>query len=302
VSNRPERIKRALYTALWRKRVELAMLTPSIIILAVISIFPLLFMIYMSFMNFSAGTDHPTYFGIGNWLRILQDDVFWSSWGRTIYYTVGALGSEMVLGIAVALLIYSLPSVGRNLIITLWMLPIFVAPIVAGLLARFLFNSTYGLYAWLLQLIGVNKEILGGVSTAILAVIFVDVWEWTPLVTMIVLAGLQSMPQEPLEAALLDGAGYSQRLRYVVFPLISSPIIVALLIRSMDVLRFVDVIRISTAGGPANSTKIIGYHLLDVAFRFQNIGAAAAIGLTMLLATILLGKLFVRFMGRGSER
>jgi multiple sugar transport system permease protein len=295
-------MKRSLYTGVWRKRVELAMLTPSILILAIISIFPLLFMIYMSFMNFSAGMDTPTFFGIGNWLRILQDDVFWSSWGRTIYYTLGALGSEMVLGILVALLIYNLPSVGRNLIITLWMLPIFVAPIVAGLLARFLFNSTYGLYAWLLQLLGVHKEILGDVSTAIFAVIFVDVWEWTPLVTMIVLAGLQSMPQEPLEAALLDGASYTQRMRYVVFPLISSPIIVALLIRSMDVLRFVDVIRISTAGGPANSTKIIGLHLLDVAFRFQNIGAAAALGLTMLLATIMLGKLFIRFMGRGSER
>ncbi len=293
-------MKYELLSGLRHKKTEILMLSPSLLLLAVISFFPLAYMIYMSFMNFTVSIDTPTYFGIGNWIRILQDDVFWGAWGKTIHYAMGAICIEMVLGIGVALLIFHAPH-GRNLILTLWMLPLFVAPIVAGLLSRFLLNSTYGLYAWVLQLLGVHKEILGDLSTAMWAVILVDVWEWTPLVTIIVIAGLQSMPQEPLEAALIDGASYTQRLRYVVFPLISSPIVVALLIRSMDVLRFVDVIRIATGGGPANSTKIIGFHLLDVAFRFQNIGAAAALGLTMLIVTILLGKLFTRFMMKGTR-
>ena len=300
VEKRITTIKRGPYAELRRKKTEILMLLPSILILALISIFPLVYMIYMSFMNFTVSIDTPTYFGIGNWIRIFEDDVFWGSWGRTIRYSLGAISIEMVLGIAVALLIYQVPR-GRNLIITLWMLPLFVAPIVAGLLSRFLLNSTYGLYAWLFQLVGINKEILGETSTAMWAVTLIDVWEWTPLVTIIVIAGLQSMPQEPQEAALMDGAGYVQRLRYVVLPLIASPIVVALLIRSMDVLRFVDVIRIATGGGPANSTKIIGFHLLDVAFRFQNIGAAAALGLTMLVVTIGLGKLFTRFMLKGNR-
>jgi multiple sugar transport system permease protein len=181
----------------------------------------------------------------------------------------------------------------------LWMIPLFVAPVVVGLLGRFMLNSTYGLYAWLFRLIGVETEILGDVSTALPAIILMDVWEWSPLITIIVYAGLQSLQEEVLEAAEVDGAGYWRKLIHVVFPLISRTVVLALLIRMMDIFRFVDTIKIATEGGPADSTKIIGFHLMEVAFRFQDFGSAAALGLTMLFVTIILGQLFVRFMRKG---
>ncbi|WP_243459244.1 carbohydrate ABC transporter permease [Metabacillus bambusae] len=262
------------------------MILPSIIILAIISIFPFLYLIYASFMDFMISSDQPTFNGITNWKKVLINDTFWASWGRTLIFAVVGLLLEVMIGVGIALAIYELPK-GRNLVVTLWMIPIFVAPIVAGLLGRFLLNSTYGLYAWLLSLVGVDVQILGDVKTALVAVILMDVWEWTPLITMIVLAGLQSLPKEPLEAAQVDGANYMQRLIKVVFPLVSRTILVALLIRSMDILRFVDTIKITTEGGPADSTKVIGFYLMEVAFKFQDFGAAAALGLTMLFATIL---------------
>jgi multiple sugar transport system permease protein len=127
-----------------------------------------------------------------------------------------------------------------------------------------------------------------------------DVWEWTPLIIMIVAAGLSALPREPLEAASVDGASGLQRLRYVVLPMVRSTILVALLIRSMDAIRYYDIIWITTAGGPADSTKIIPIRLYETAFRFFNLGYAAAIGLSMLVVTIILGKLFVGFMTRGN--
>lgn len=283
-----------------RFNTEFWMLLPSMIVLAVISIFPFIFLIYASFMDYSLSIDAPTFADVHNWVRVFKSETFWSSWGRTAIFAIGGLAVELILGVALALLIYQLPK-GRNLVVTLWMLPLFVAPIVTGLLGRFLLNSTYGLYAWFLQLIGVNKEILGDVATAMPAVILMDVWEWTPLITIIVLAGLQSMPEEPLEAAEVDGAGIFQKFRYVILPLVSHAIFVALLIRSMDILRFVDTIKITTEGGPADSTKTIGFYLMEVAFRFQDFGMAAAIGLTMLIATIAIGKLFVKFMVKGES-
>jgi multiple sugar transport system permease protein len=176
------------------------------------------------------------------------------------------------------------------------MLPLFVAPIVAGLLWRFLLDPTYGLYNWFLQLLGVNIQILGDPSYAMPAVIMMDVWEWTPLITIIVLAGLQSVSHEPLEAAEVDGASGWQKVRYILLPMVRRMIVVALLIRSMDILRYVDVITITTEGGPADATKTIGYYLMQVAFRFQDIGTAAALGLTMLVVSIMLGRFFIRVL------
>lgn len=278
-----------------RNRTEFWMLLPSMVVLAAISIFPFLFMIYASFMDYSLDMDKPKFAGFANWKGIFTDATFWESWGRTAVYAGGGLIAQLVLGIAIALLLYHIPK-ARNLFATLLMLPLFVAPIVAGLLWRFLVDSTYGLYNWLLQLVGVNIQILGDAAYAMPAVILMDVWEWTPLITIIVLAGLQTVSQEPLEAAEVDGASGWQKVRYILLPMVRRMIVVALLIRSMDILRYVDTITIATEGGPADATKIIGYYLMQVAFRFQDIGSAAALGLTMLFVSILLGRFFIKVM------
>ena len=278
---------------------ERFMLTPALLALALISIFPLLYMLYISLYDFTMSVNNPTFVGLQNWTRVLKSSTFWDSWSRTGKIAGIGIVIQVFLGIASALLIYQLPK-GQNIILTLFMLPVFVAPIVAGLLGQFLLNSTYGFYAWLMSLMGFTGDVFAKSATAVMGIIAIDVWEWTPLVTMIVLAGLQSMDVEVLEAASIDGANYSQRLRFIILPLASRTILVALLVRTMDILRYVDTVKIITEGGPADATKVAGFHLMEVAFRFQNFGQAAVLGIIMIAVISVLGKLFIRLMGKGA--
>jgi multiple sugar transport system permease protein len=284
-----------------RPSAEFWMLLPTLLVLAALSIYPFFYMIWMSLSSITLiGGISTTFVGLQNWETLVTDPAVWSSWLTTLEYVGGILIIEMVLGIAVALAITELGAF-RNLVLTLVILPMFMAPVVVGLLGLFLTNSTYGLYAYVLRRLGLftNIEILGNTGTALPAVMLMDVWEWTPLIVMIVAAGLSALPKEPLEAASVDGASTLQRLRYVILPMLRPAILVALLIRSMDAIRYYDIIWVTTAGGPADSTKIIPIRLYETAFRFFNLGYAAAIGLSMLVVTIILGKLFVGFMTRG---
>jgi multiple sugar transport system permease protein len=134
-----------------------------------------------------------------------------------------------------------------------------------------------------------------------LAVILMDAWEWTPLVIIVVLSGLRALPNDVLEAAVVDGSSYWQQVRYVTLPLLRPVILVAALIRSMDLLRYIDHLMVTTAGGPADATKIIGIRIYEEAFRFFRLGYASAIGLAMIVVTIVLGRLFVNLLGGGQE-
>ncbi|CAA9459998.1 MAG: Various polyols ABC transporter, permease component 1 [uncultured Rubrobacteraceae bacterium] len=281
---------------------EARMLLPALLLLAAISLFPFFYIIYMSFNEVSliGGVDFE-WVGLENWVEMFTDPNVRNSWITSGVYFIATVGLEMVLGIGIALLVHELVW-GKNLVLSMLLLPMFVAPVIVGLLGRFLVDSTYGLYAWFLESTGlITWEILGSKTSALMAVILMDVWEWTPLITLIVLAGLSSMPQTVLEAAKVDGANYFQRLRHMVAPLISGVVVVALLIRSMDAIRYYDIISVTTNGGPADATKVIPIRLYETAFRFQELGYAAAIGLGMLAFSILVANLFMRIL-RGQER
>jgi multiple sugar transport system permease protein len=198
----------------------------------------------------------------------------------------------MILGLVIALVIHEVIW-GKNLALSLVLIPMFIAPVIVGLLGRFMVNPTYGLYAWVLRESGLyGGNILGDSVSAFVAVVLMDVWEWTPLVALITLAGLVSIQPQVLEAARVDGANYFERLRHIVLPSITGIVIVALLIRSMDALRYFDIIWQATNGGPANATKIIPLRLYESAFRFFHLGYAATIGLLMLAVSILVANLF----------
>jgi multiple sugar transport system permease protein len=280
------------------------MLAPALVVLALVSIFPFVYIIIMSFSSVRLiGGINLDWAGLDNWTRLFTDSAVGASWLRSIVFFVLSVSLQMFLGIAVALSIYETRR-GRNIITSLVLMPMFMAPVIVGLLGRFLTDSTYGLYAWALDGIGLyNGDILGSTTSAFLAVTLMDVWEWTPLIALIVLAGLTSMPKQVLEAAAIDGASYWSRLRDIVLPMISGVIIVALLIRSMDAIRYFDIITNTTNGGPADATKIVPIRLYETAFRFFDLGYAAAIGLSMLAVTIVMANLFMRILkARGLAR
>lgn len=269
------------------------MMLPALLLLAALSIFPFLFIVWMSFNDVSPiGGLSFDWVGLENWRNLFTDPDVRSSWMISGVYFVATVGLEMLLGIAIALLVHEIVW-GKNLAISLLLMPMFIAPVIVGLLGRFLVDPTYGLYAWVLRESGLyGGNILGGSVSAFVAVVLMDVWEWTPLVALITLAGLVSIQPQVLEAARVDGANYFERLRHIVLPSITGIVIVALLIRSMDALRYFDIIWQATNGGPANATKIIPLRLYESAFRFFHLGYAAAIGLMMLAVSILVANLF----------
>jgi multiple sugar transport system permease protein len=295
---RPDSSQRPLRTP--RKRrfgFTFRLMAPGITLLALLSILPFLALLTMSFSRVRLlGGVRLEWAGLDNWTRVLSDADMWASWARTVVFLFLTLGLEMVLGVGVAIALHRVLR-GRGLLLSLILLPMFVAPVIVGLLGRYLTDSTFGLYAWMLQQLGWEGDILGGTRSAFIAVVLMDVWEWTPLIALITLAGLSSVNPSVLEAAALDGAGYWKSLRYVVLPSISGILLVALLIRAMDAVRYFDIIYITTNGGPADATKIVPIRLFETAFRFFDFGYAAAIGLMMLVVTILIAQGFTRILG-----
>lgn len=283
----------------WLLSFEGRMMLPALSVLAAISILPFLYIIWMSLNDVTllGGSGISSrWVGLGNWASMFTDYNVGAGWVRMVLYFVATVGLQVILGVAIALLVHEI-AWGKNLALSLILIPMFIAPVIVGLLGRFLVNPTYGLYSWILEETGIyTGNILGQDVPAFVAVVLMDVWEWTPLITLITLAGLVSVQQQVLEAAKVDGAGYWRRLWHIVLPSISGIVLVALLVRSMDALRYFDIVWQVTGGGPANATKIIPMGLYEVAFRFLQLGYAATIGLVMLAVSILLANAFTTML------
>ncbi|WP_198671818.1 carbohydrate ABC transporter permease [Desertihabitans aurantiacus] len=274
------------------------LMAPAVIFMAGLSIIPFLTLIGMSFSRVRLlGGAALEWRGLDNWARALTDPNLWTSWATTVLYFVVTVGLELLIGIGVAVALHRVLR-GRGLVLSLVLLPMFVAPVIVGLLGRYLVDPTFGLYTNWLQAVGIDIDPLGSPVTAFIAVALMDVWEWTPLITLITLAGLSGVNPSVLEAAALDGAGRTRTLFHIIFPSISNVLLVAFLIRSMDAVRYFDIITITTNGGPADATKIVPLRLYETAFRFFDLGYAAAIGLMMLAVTIAMAKVFVRLLDR----
>ncbi|MGN8160341.1 carbohydrate ABC transporter permease [Salinisphaera sp. SWV1] len=278
---------------------ELAMMSPALLLLAAISFIPLFTMIWMSLSKVGLiGGLSFDFIGLANWKHLFSDPDIGSSWILSVIYFAATVGAEMMVGTVMALLIHSLIK-ARNIVLSLVLIPMFIAPIIVGLLGRFLLDPSFGLYSWFLSATGLyDGNILGSVGPALAAVIGLDIWEWSPLVALIVLAGLTAVPTDILEAADVDGASYRHKLVSIILPSILPILLVALLIRAMDAIRFFAIIFITTNGGPADSTKIIPIRLYDIAFRFFDLGYASAVGLTMLVFSIVIATVFVRVLKR----
>ncbi len=276
---------------------ELRMMLPALAILAALSLIPFFTLLVMSFCDVKLmGGIRFEGVGLAHWQRLFHDADVRASWTLSLVYFALTLGLEMALGIAFALVLDRLAR-AKNLLLALMIVPMFMAPIIVGLLGRFLTDSTLGLYAWGLRQVGFEGDLLAGKLSALLTVVAMDVWEWTPLIALVTYAGLTALPQPLLEAAAVDGAGYFQTLRFIVFPQLKRVLLVALLVRAMDAIRYFDIITITTNGGPADATKIIPVRLYETAFRFRELGYASVIGILMLAFSIAVANVFVRVLG-----
>jgi multiple sugar transport system permease protein len=265
---------------------------PAVLVLLALSIYPLIYSIKVSLTGSDGG------FTFANFTRLAGDRVFGAAALQTIVLTLAALALEFALGLALALLIDSLAR-AKSFFRAGLLVPMLLPPVVAAVAWRLIFNPQFGVLNGTLRELGVQTESLlwiGGDHSALASVILVDVWEWTPFLFLLLSAGLQAIPPEPMEAARIDGASAWQIFRDVTLPLLRPVILLALLLRAMDLVRIFDQIFILTQGGPGTATETVSLYIYRTAFRFSNFGYAAAMSFALLAATILFSRGLMRIM------
>ncbi|MCB9945605.1 MAG: sugar ABC transporter permease [Geminicoccaceae bacterium] len=267
-----------------------AFILPAVIVMAVGLLYPVGDAIYLSFLNWQIGQQYSDaeYVGWGNYVRMLADpDVFESLW-VTVRFGFWTISIEMALGVALALLLER-PIRGASVFRTIFILPLMVSPVVVGLIWRYLFDARAGWVNYYLGMIGIEPQVwLGEADLAFFAIVFTDIWQWTPFIFIIVIAGLQALPSDVLEAARIDGANGWQQIFLIKLPMIRSILVIALLMRLIDVFRGMEVMYIMTGGGPGRATELLSLHIYNRAFNAQQLGYASAIAVLLIVIVSLM--------------
>ncbi|MGQ0570914.1 MAG: carbohydrate ABC transporter permease [Armatimonadota bacterium] len=251
-----------------------------ILLLFVLVAYPMLYNVHLSLRNYRTGA----FVGLHNFARVFDDPTFAASLRATAIYVVVAVGAEVLLGLALALFIHRtiVSATVRTLVYVLLIIPMVTPPIVAGVIARLIYTPNYGILNYLLhglRLIHQDVQWLSTSAGAMFSVLSVDVWQWTPFVFLVCLAGFQAVPQDVAEAAKVDGAGGWSLFRLIEFPYLRSLLLLLLVFRFTDTFRVFDHVMVLTAGGPGASTEFISVYLYRIAFKFFDLSYAAAIGL-----------------------
>ena len=273
-----------------RNRFALLLIAPTVLILFALTIFPFIYAVFISLFDFYLPRPHQrTFVGLDNFASVLTDGRFWLSMRQTGIFLASTVVSEFVLGLLLALFFYE-ESRARSLkavYLPLILLPMMVAPVVIGYMWRLLYQVEFGPINYLLfEWFGLGPYVwTASPDTALLSVIIADVWQWTPFIALVLLAGLVALPPELIEAAEIDGANYWQRLRFVLFPMLTRVIAIALLIRVLDAFRELDKIYVMTQGGPGTATETVSYYAYLSGFKYFKVGYAAAMSILLLLAT-----------------
>lgn len=271
------------------------LLAPTVFVLLALSIYPLVYAVRVSLQS---GTGASARWTLENFARLFSDGFFLSALLHTLVYAVAALTCEFLLGLGLAVLL-SNEMRGRGIFRAALLVPMMLPPVVVGVVWRLMLNPNFGAINGTLKSFGINTQSLtwtASPSLAFLSVIAVDVWQWTPFVFLILLAGLQAIPQEPYEAALIDGSSRWQTFRYITLPLLKPAILIVLLLRTMDLLRVFDQIFILTEGGPGFATETISLYIYRAAFRFGDFGYAAAMSFVLLIVTNSISLAYIRLL------
>ncbi len=247
--------------------------------------FPLLYAFYLSVTDYKL-TDRgtPSIVGAGNYVATFGDASFWHSFGTTATFVGVAVGLELVIGLALALALHK-QRWARDVTRSMLLAPMFITPIAVGLIFRFLLNDQLGAIPHMLRAIGIDYDFFGP-GRALFTLAFMDVWQWTPFMVLLLLAGLQSIPSEPLEAARVDGARGWYVLRRVTLPLLAPVLVVAILLRSLDAMKVFEYVFATTRGGPGTETETLQYFVYQTGIQFFRLGSASSMAFVVLVVVL----------------
>ena len=277
-------------------------LAPAVLTLLAVGLYPTLVALVTSFRTYLVSKPQvpKDFVGFANYLTVLNDPTFWQALGRTFGFLLLVLPIELALGLGIALLLHK-PGLGflRTLLRVSLVIPLATTFAVVGLIGRLLFSDQFGVVNFGLESAGLPAvQWLGQPTTAFLAVAIMDVWQWTPFVALVLLAGLTMVPAEIEEAATLDAGSQWDILRYVQLPFLLPGITAVLILRTADILKLFDLVFVMTRGGPGSATELIAVYVQRVGFRVFDQGLASAQAILLLVLTILLSRLYIRLIYR----
>lgn len=262
---------------------------PATLFVVLMMIFPIIYTVRLSFFRWSgAAQQEPIWVGISNYAELFGSDPrFWPAVWRTFAFTIGAVALELVLGVAIALLLNGKYR-GQGFIKTIILLPMVATPVAIAMAWLLILEPTIGFANMALRSLGLPPQLwIAAPSQALFSLILVDVWQWTPLIILIVLAALATLPEEPFEAAIVDGANAWQRFWRITLPLLSPALVTAVLLRSIDALKTFDIIYVMTRGGPGFATETLNIYTYVRSFEYFQFGQASS--LLVIFFTIILG-------------
>jgi multiple sugar transport system permease protein len=267
---------------------------PTIVLLIAVLAYPIWYTIQISFSSFDMitfGADE--FIGWENYAYVVQDYRFWDSMRVTLVYLVFALPIQIVLGFGIAYMINAEWG-GRGLVRALFIIPMVVAPVVAGGIWRMLLDPIWGVVNWAFGLVGLGPfDWFGDPNLAMATIIIIDTWRWTPFIVLIATAALLALPRDVFEAAKIDGAGRWATLWSVALPLLAPVIAATFVIRWLGAVKMFDIVLASTLGGPGKSTSVINLFIYEEAFRSLNFAESSAMAMIVLVLTMLLTGVFL---------
>ena len=258
---------------------------PALVVVGAVIVFPWAFTLWMSVNAWTLGGD-VSFVGFENYARLASDVRFWESLGHTLSYTLLSVIAPLILGTFAAVLFDSKMPL-RGVLRAIFVMPMMATPVAIALVWTMMFNPSLGVLNYLLSVVGLPEQSwIYDQSTVIPSLVLVETWQWTPLVMLIVLGGLASLPSEPYESAEIDGANTWQKFRFITLPLITPFMMVAVIIRSIDALKSFDIIFAMTQGGPGTASETINIYLYNVAFSYYDIGYGSAIAVIFFVVII----------------
>ncbi|WP_308915828.1 sugar ABC transporter permease [Jannaschia sp. LMIT008] len=265
-------------------------LAPAVLVMAVALLYPIGYMIWASFLDWSPSQriGEAEFVGLRNYGNLLGDAAFHESFWVTLRFAALVVGIEMVLGVGLALLL-DRELRGMTVLRTVFILPMMIAPIVVGLMWRYMYHPTVGTFNRTLSDLGLpTVPWLSDGDWAFASVVIADIWQWTPFIFILALAALQSLPRSAMEAARIDGASGWQLIWHIKLPLMMPVLIVTALLRLIDAFKVLEVILVMTNGGPGLSTEILALRISRTASEFQQLGYAAAMSNVLLILLLIL--------------
>ncbi len=283
------------------KRQLSILILPAFLTLLLFGVFPVCWVVIHAFVDLDFNTNESTFVGIQNFIDLSEDWFFTSSIQTTIHFSIISSLLQVILGLLLALLFFE-KFPGRKIALSIVIYPMMLSTLVVSSIWRSWFHYDFGMLNHWLGLLGINSiEWLFDPDLALYSIMLVDVWQWTPVTFLIVLAGLQGIPKDVLDACKTDGASKFQTLIHVILPMIKGHLFLALLIRSIDTFRLFDKVYALTGGGPGNSTETLSMFVYKHGFKFFEIGPASAASLVMLIIALSLSLLYAANILKGQQ-